>query len=230
MGPPAGAALTCSHSTARSGQTRTHTRSRAGTRGCARRPPRACRGSHDMRPHTSSRSTLWGQASVTAPRDLPHTAGPCSARRGVGRDPLREAVFAICGRPETPFPGCSVEESCRGPRNHRKHGRSGGPTWKHGGEGLPGCPGWWETGGADGTSQAPRLPKASTRHTILKRVPFTSAPSCQCVTGGFSGSVPAPRRRDSAGAPPRLRSTAPAPHARREVLGSQRPARRASVG
>lgn len=73
MGPPAGAALTCSHSTARSGQTRTHTRSRAGTRGCARRPPRACRGSHDMRPHTSSRSTLWGQASVTAPRDLPLT-------------------------------------------------------------------------------------------------------------------------------------------------------------
>lgn len=72
-GPRAGAALTCSRSTARSGPTRTHTRSRAGTRGCARRPPRACRGSRDMRPHISSRSTLRGQASVTAPRDLPLT-------------------------------------------------------------------------------------------------------------------------------------------------------------
>ena len=42
--------------------------------------------------------------------------------------------------------------------------------------------GGWEAGGADGTSQAsPRQSEASTQHVILKRVPFTTAPSCQCA-------------------------------------------------
>ena len=83
-GPPAGAALTCSRSTARSGWTRTRTRSRAGSRGCARRPPRACRGSCDTHPHTSSQSTLWGQASVTPPRDPPLTPQVLGPRGGMG--------------------------------------------------------------------------------------------------------------------------------------------------
>ena len=67
MDPVGGARLTCSRSRARSGPSRTRTRSPAGSRRCARRPPRACRGSRDTRPHTFCRSTLEGEAGVTPP-------------------------------------------------------------------------------------------------------------------------------------------------------------------
>lgn len=54
--------LTCSHSTARSGRGRIRMSSLEGCWGSAHRLPHACRGSGDMRPHTFSQSTLWGQS------------------------------------------------------------------------------------------------------------------------------------------------------------------------
>ena len=105
------------------------------------------------------------------------------------------------------------------PRNHGKLGHSGGPTWKHGGEGLPGCPGAGEAEGAGGTSHAsPRQSEASTQRIICKHEPFTPAPSISTCPEDTPGSVPA-AGEDETALGPRLSHKTPlrAPQTYREV-------------
>lgn len=128
-----GRPLTCSHSTARSGWTHTHTRSPVGRWSCARKPPRARRGSADTRPHTSFQSTLGRQAGISPARTR---LWPCTSPSRAKPSALRH--LSHLSSPRLDFPDSSAEECPGTPRSHGKHSHSVGETCKGRDDGLPG--------------------------------------------------------------------------------------------
>lgn len=191
-------------------------------------PPEVPCGDRPALPHPGTRLSHRRSAFRRGGGGRRPSARGCIRNLQPPQDPLSRLLCG--GKPQRPsesreartLGGSDLETR---PRNHGKVRRSGGPTWKHGGQGLPGCPGAGEAGGAGGTSQAsPRQSEASTQRIIRKCVPFTPAPSISMCPEDTPGSVPA-AGEDKTGQGPLLSHKTPlrAPQTRRELTAEPAP-------